>query len=387
MAVKKIQNDWQIQPTTATENAEIQASMAAALAEQQNAEEQVESPAATTEMPTEETTTTEEATTNPTLYDYAARVWGVPVQRKAQEVANARVEKEALDEVAAETKRRLEEAKKNHSSFLSALLEEQKPKYDEDAEKKLRRRAIIKGFGDLVGAVASGAHAFGKRGMGVVPTLSTTSPLKDIEKISEMQSEYKKRMLDWRALDVEMRKAAEDAKLAGMTKEAAEAEKAAQLAKSKHDEAVKGYEEAQDALNEKMFAIAQDEQKEARADARAARIKTATSGKDQTKDQTKDIKRAASILEAAQALYDDFVSKYLTSENQTFDKKGVLSGSSKSIRNIWQLSDNEKENIAALYESDPKVVLYMLFPDQYTAEQIKAMTKDEAMTTLEKITK
>ena len=376
-------NNIEIVPTTATENAEIQASMAAALAEQQNAEEQVESPAATAEMPTEETTTTEEATTNPTLYDYAARVWGVPVQRKAQEVANARVEKEALDEVAAETKRRLEEAKKNHSSFLSALLEEQKPKYDEDAEKKLRRRAIIKGFGDLVGAVASGAHAFGKRGMGVVPTLSTTSPLKDIEKISEMQNEYKKRMLDWRALDVRMRKAAEDAKLAGMTKEAAEAEKAAQLAKSKHDEAVKGYEEAQDALNKKMFAIAQDEQKEEREDARAARIKTATSGK----DQAKDIKRAASILEAAQALYDDFVSKYLTSENQTFDEEGVLSGSSKSIRNIWQLSDNEKANIAALYESDPKVILYMLFPDQYTVEQIKAMTKDEAMTTLEKITK
>jgi hypothetical protein len=168
-----------------------------------------------------------------------------------------------------------------------------------------------------------------------------------------------------------------------MTKEAAEAEKAAQLAKSKHDEAVKGYEEAQDALNKKMFAIAQDEQKEAREDARAARIKTATSGK----DQTKDIKRAASILEAAQALYDDFVSKYLTSENQTFDEEGVLSGSSKSIRNIWQLSDNEKAYIAALYESDPKVILYMLFPDQYTVEQIKAMTKDEAMTTLEKITK
>ena len=377
-------NNIDIVPTTATENAETQANMAAALAEQQNAEVQEESPAATTEMPTEETTTTEEATTNPTLYDYAARVWGVPVQRKAQEVANARVEKEALDEVAAETKRKLEEAKKNHSSFLSALLEEQKPKYDEDAEKKLRRRAIIKGFGDLVGAVASGAHAFGKRGMGVVPTLSTTSPLKDIEKISEMQSEYKKRMLYWRALDVEMRKAAEDAKLAGMTKEAAEAEKAAYLAKSKHDDAVKGYEEAQDKLNEKIFDIARDEQKEARADAREDR-RDRRSSADAAKP--KDIKRAVSILEAAQTLYDDFATKYLISENQSFDEKGVLSGSSKSIRNIWQLSDNEKANIAALYESDPKVILYMLFPDQYTVEQIKAMTKDDAMETLEKITK
>lgn len=378
-------NNIDIVPTTATENAATRAEMVGFPVPVPEVEEpDAADDGALATTPTEETTTTEEATTNPTLYDYAARVWGVPVQRKAQEVANARVEKEALDEVAAETKRRLEEAKKNHSSFLSALLEEQKPKYDEDAEKKLRRRAIIKGFGDLVGAVASGAHAFGKRGMGVVPTLSTTSPLKDIEKISEMQSEYKKRMLYWRALDVEMRKAAEDAKLAGMTKEAAEAEKAAYLAKSKHDDAVKGYEEAQDKLNEKIFDIARDEQKEARADAREDR-RDRRSSADAAKP--KDIKRAVSILEAAQTLYDDFATKYLTSESQSFDEKGVLSGSSKSIRNIWQLSDNEKENIAALYESDPKVVLYMLFPDQYTAEQIKAMTKDEAMTTLEKITK
>lgn len=379
-------NNIDIVPTTATENAATRAEMVGFPVPVPEVEEpDAADDGALATTPTEETTTTEEATTNPTLYDYAARVWGVPVQRKAQEVANARVEKEALDEVAAETKRRLEEAKKNHSSFLSALLEEQKPKYDEDAEKKLRRRAIIKGFGDLVGAVASGAHAFGKRGMGVVPTLSTTSPLKDIEKISEMQSEYKKRMLNWRALDVEMRKAAEDAKLAGMTKEAAEAEKAAYLAKSKHDDAVKGYEEAQDKLNEKIFDIARDEQKEARADAREDRRDRRSSASDIVK--SKDIKRAVSILEAAQTLYDDFATKYLISENQSFDEKGVLSGSSKSIRNIWQLSDNEKANIAALYESDPKVILYMLFPDQYTVEQIKAMTKDDAMETLEKITK
>ena len=378
-------NNIDIVPTTATENAATRAEMVGFPVPVPEVEEpDAADDGALATTPTEETTTTEEATTNPTLHDYAARVWGVPVQRKAQEVANARVEKEALDEVAAETKRRLEEAKKNHSSFLSALLEEQKPKYDEDAEKKLRRRAIIKGFGDLVGAVASGAHAFGKRGMGVVPTLSTTSPLKDIEKISEMQSEYKKRMLYWRALDVEMRKAAEDAKLAGMTKEAAEAEKAAYLAKSKHDDAVKGYEEAQDKLNEKIFDIARDEQKEARADAREDR-RDRRSSADAAKP--KDIQRAVSILEAAQTLYDDFATKYLISENQSFDEKGVLSGSSKSIRNIWQLSDNEKANIAALYESDPKVILYMLFPDQYTVEQIKAMTKDDAMETLEKITK
>ena len=40
MAVTNIQDDWQKQPTTATENAETQANMAAALAEQQKAQEQ-----------------------------------------------------------------------------------------------------------------------------------------------------------------------------------------------------------------------------------------------------------------------------------------------------------------------------------------------------------
>lgn len=187
MAVTKIQDDWQIQPTTATENAETQANMAAALAEQQKTQEQPKEDAPAS------------------IYDDIANIWSADLTGKAKAIERAAEQMTARDKERKEAEALLTKARENRSNFLGTLLEEQKPVRKEDEEKKLRNRAIIKGLGDLVGAVASGAHAFGKRGAGVVPTLATSSPLKDIEKLNALQEEYLKRKEAWKALDLKIR--------------------------------------------------------------------------------------------------------------------------------------------------------------------------------------
>lgn len=82
-------------------------------------------------------------------------------------------------------------------SLRENLVNEQKPQRKEDAEKMARRSAIIKGVGDLLSALTVGIHGYGKNGAGVVPTLSSNSPLKDIDKLNELQAEYLKRKEAW----------------------------------------------------------------------------------------------------------------------------------------------------------------------------------------------
>lgn len=150
----------------------------------------------------------------------------------------------------------MRDAYDNNRSVRQALLQEQKPTYDYDKEKRERNKAAVKAFGDMLSAFTAGAHAYGKNGAGVVPTLAENSPLKEIEKINTMQEEYRKRNEAWKALDVKMRGEEADA----------EAEAAAALATAKGkdlDEARKAAEKTSDAIDKGLFDMATAEQKAA----------------------------------------------------------------------------------------------------------------------------
>jgi hypothetical protein len=253
MVAKKIQEDWQIQPTTAEENAETQANMAAALAEQQK-----------------ETETQEQAEGDApaSIYDNLMQLWGGTLNRKQSAIKGAAEQMTALDKERKEAEEKLAKARESKSNFLATLLEEQNPVRKEDEEKKLRNRAIIKGLGDLVGAIAAGAHAYGKRGMGYVPTLATTSPLKDIEKLNALQEEYLKRKEAWKALDMKIRMGDVDAEGAEAQAAYANAVERMKDAQKRYDDTVKDYNTAADDYHKDVADVVAEEHKQDRMDAR-----------------------------------------------------------------------------------------------------------------------
>lgn len=104
-------------------------------------------------------------------------------------------------------RRKVEEARKNGTSVANALFEEQKPKYDENKEKRLRNRAIVQSLGDMLSAVAMGAHAYGKKGAGYVPKTTSSGHLDSLAEINRMREEYRKKGEEWKALSLKRKEA------------------------------------------------------------------------------------------------------------------------------------------------------------------------------------
>jgi hypothetical protein len=123
-------------------------------------------------------------------------------------------------------------------------------------------------LGDLVGAIAAGAHAYGKRGMGYVPTLATSSPLKDIEKLNALQDEYLKRKEAWKNLDLKIRMGDIDAESAEAQAAYANAVERMKDAQKRYDDAVKDYNTATDDYHKDVADVVAEEHKQDRMDAR-----------------------------------------------------------------------------------------------------------------------
>lgn len=304
MAVTKIQDDWQIQPTTATENAETQANMAAALAEQQKAQEQTKEGAPAS------------------IYDDLANIWSANLTGKAKAIESAAEQITARDKERKEAEALLAKAKENKSNFLATLLEEQKPVRKEDEEKKLRNRAIIKGLGDLVGAVAAGAHAFGKRGMGYVPTLATSSPLKDIEKLNALQDEYLKRKEAWKALDLKIRMGDVDANTAEAQAAYTNAVERMKEAQKAYDDARKDYNTTVDDYHKDIADAVAEERKQDRMDARSRATQDAITYRATLNGKGKDEKDIDDV-----DIFDElFPWKPKTKKAESYDEEGNLKG-------------------------------------------------------------
>ena len=125
----------------------------------------------------------------------------------------------------------------NKTSVLGTIFEKYEPKYDENKEKRLAQRAAMQSLGDLLSAAVTGVHAYGKRGMGYVPTLPEGSHLKSLEEINRMKEEYRKANETWKDFEIKQKIADEDAKIAAADALVTEAEadlKSAQDQLSKH---------------------------------------------------------------------------------------------------------------------------------------------------------
>jgi hypothetical protein len=99
--------------------------------------------------------------------------------------------------------KRINEAKANKMSVLSALVEKQKPVYDEKKEKRMRNRAMIQAFGDVLAEASKGYFAYNKRGAGVVPKNTPSNALEEVNKISKMQKKYLDEKKAWDTLNMD----------------------------------------------------------------------------------------------------------------------------------------------------------------------------------------
>lgn len=99
--------------------------------------------------------------------------------------------------------KRINDAKANQMSVLSAFVQQQKPEYDEKKEKRMRNRAMIQAFGDVLAEASKGYFAYNKKGAGVVPTSTPSKALEEVNKISEMQKKYLNDKKTWDNLNFE----------------------------------------------------------------------------------------------------------------------------------------------------------------------------------------
>lgn len=149
----------------------------------------IETPA--TPKPAEETPATSEET-SPFMTSLADMV-----RAKEEKYAAQKAEREKLQgDVNA--------ARNAQGSFISNYFKQQKPKYDENAEKRQLQAARIKAIGDALGLVASGFAAFGKNGAGYVPKFES-SVVADIEKINEARKQYLQQNKEWKEFEYNQR--------------------------------------------------------------------------------------------------------------------------------------------------------------------------------------
>ena len=99
--------------------------------------------------------------------------------------------------------KRINDAKANQMSVLSAFVQQQKPEYDEKKEKRMRNRAMIQAFGDVLSEASKGYFAYNKKGAGVVPKSTPSNALEEVNKISEMQKKYLDEKKAWDTLNMD----------------------------------------------------------------------------------------------------------------------------------------------------------------------------------------
>lgn len=154
----------------------------------------------TTEIEAESQATPESAGETPATSEGAS-----PFMASLADMVRAKEEKYAAQKAEREKLQGDVNAARNaQGSFISNYFKQQKPKYDENAEKRQLQAARIKAIGDALGLVASGFAAFGKNGAGYVPKFES-SVVADIEKINEARKQYLQQNEEWKEFEYNQR--------------------------------------------------------------------------------------------------------------------------------------------------------------------------------------
>lgn len=153
--------------------------------------------------------------------------------------------------------KRINEAKANQMSVLSAFVQQQKPVYDEKKEKRMRNRAMIQAFGDVLSEASKGYFAFRDKGAGVVPQSTPSNALEEVNKISEMQKKYLDEKKAWDTLNMDWQakktQADIDAAEALLTKEEKYQEKIEERIEKLRERGVKITDGIRDAVAEQVM--------------------------------------------------------------------------------------------------------------------------------------
>lgn len=287
-------NNIDIVPTTATENAATRTEMVGFPTPVPEVEEPDAMDGGTLAKPATEAPTTAAAEVEE---DEATLLPLSNFVREAQERAAA------SDAEAQALLTAYNEALKNGDSAMLRLLEDAEPKRDDNKEERLRKQAIIQGFGDLMSSIAMGAHAFGKKGARYVPQLKESSALKSIEELNRLREEYAKKKEAWDGVMLNYKKGAEQAKIEGKKALATAAEA---KAKKNRENLEKLRLEAEKLNIDLSKFLIGEENENARAaakiisDQNTAAIKAASDGKD------KNPKRTETREEAARRAFNHF---------------------------------------------------------------------------------
>lgn len=176
---------------------------------------------------------------------------------------------QAQEAAVQEQKKKTDTAIENGTSLTLAMLEDRKPKYDEAKAKRLRNRAIVQSLGDMLSAVAMGAHAYGKKGAGYVPKMAESGHMQSLAEVDKMRDEYLKRGEEWKNLELNWKKAQADAKIAAEEKLLTKEEEKLATAKSKAESTRKAHADLLNAWNKMVADYYIDMDKEAVEDANA----------------------------------------------------------------------------------------------------------------------
>lgn len=177
---------------------------------------------------------------------------------------------QAQEAAVQEQKKKTDTAIKNGTSLTLAMLEDRKPKYDEAKAKRLRNRAIVQSLGDMLSAVAMGAHAYGKKGAGYVPKMAESGHMQSLAEVDKMRDEYLKRGEEWKNLELNWKKAQADAKIAAEEKLLTKEEEKLAIAKSRAESTRKAHADLLNAWNKMVIDYYVDYDKETRKAANAA---------------------------------------------------------------------------------------------------------------------
>lgn len=310
-----------------------------------------------------------EETAPESMEDVLANVWGVRLQGKKDAIESAAGALSGVAKEAEESRAAMERAKARQGSFLHSLLEEQKPIRKEDEEKRLRNKALVKGFGDLVSAIAAGVNAYGKKGAGVVPTLASNSPLKDIEKLNAMQDEYLQRKEAWDALNLRMRMDEENAKLTDAQNAYARSLERMAAAQSNYDNAVEGYEQTMENYGNDMQDIYLEGMRQDRADRRAM-LNTAGRGKEGDKKEYTEAEKEKIALDAYNVLYPWEARSVISSNTNWLGQTGTNS------RPSTYSEDEPRRKAQARIDEYAQAVVRAVTEGGYTFEEAVAKVSE-----------
>ena len=305
-------NNIDIVPTTATENAATRTEMVGFPVPVPEVEEpDAMDGGALATTPTEETTTTEVTETPATTEATTEATTTTETTEEAEEdeetllplsnyVREAQERAAASDAEAQALLTAYNEALKNGDSAMLRLLEDAEPKRDDNKEERLRKQAIIQGFGDLMSSIAMGAHAFGMKGAGYVPQLKESSALKSIEELNRLREEYAKKKEAWDGVMLNYKMGAEQAKVEGKKALATAAE--ARAKKDREDYEKLRIEAEKLGIDLNKFMIG-EENKNLRT---AATIAAAQERVDKAAAKAAEEKRKKGRTDAARRAYDHF---------------------------------------------------------------------------------